>query len=120
MFAGRVNMRASPRTGGAFFPRLMPLSPRADVGGCGGGGEGRMNGKKEGERGDAATFESAASPPGTTLQARKNAKFWNTTREDTTPRSHVVDRLFRQNYAQFSIMFIARDKAQSYKWRAVI
>lgn len=34
MFTGRVNMRASPRTGGAFFPRLISpcAAARAGVG----------------------------------------------------------------------------------------
>jgi len=54
-----------------------------------------MNGKKERGRGDAATFESARQPTHF-ADPRKNAKYWNTTREDTTPRDgHVVVRFFR-------------------------
>lgn len=53
MFAGRMNMRTSPRTGGAFFQCLVLPLPRILLGGgCGdrGGEEGQMNGKEGGER----------------------------------------------------------------------
>lgn len=53
MFAGRVNMRASPRTGGAFFQSSVytyPASTGGRMGNDGGGRESRMNGKKEGGR----------------------------------------------------------------------
>lgn len=68
MFAGRVNMRASPRTGGAFFHRsVYPRVDRRE--GEGGeiewGWERESDEWKEGGReggGDTATFESARQP----------------------------------------------------------
>lgn len=106
MFAGRVNMRASPRTGGAFFQRSVytPASTGAD--GNGGGRESRMNGKKVGGRGDAATFEFARQPTHFADCRERTRNTGNTTREDTTPRdAHVVDRFFRVK----SCVLLSRD-----------
>lgn len=81
-------MRASPRTGGAFFQRLIPS--RAGGGGCGGGREGRMNGKKEGGRGGRRHLRIRRRwPPAAgycTSQPRKNAKSWNIPHVKTAPR----------------------------------
>lgn len=84
MFAGRVNMRASPRTGGAFFQRSVnPRGGRWER-----GWEGESDEWKEGGR------EGEEMPPPSNLpvsrrisQTReRNAKYWNT----TPPDGHVV------------------------------
>jgi len=90
MFAGRVNMRISPRTGGAFFQRSVYSPVSTGANGNEGGRE--MNGKKVGGRGDAATFEFYPSADTISQTRERNVKYWNTTREDTTPcDGHVVD-----------------------------
>lgn len=75
MFAGRVNMRASPRTGGAFFQHavrytIAPASTGAD--GNRGGRESRMNGKKEGDEKGKREREREEMPPPSNLSVSRH------------------------------------------------
>lgn len=81
MFAGRVNMRASSRTGGAFFQ--SSVYPRIDGGGWERGWERESDEWKEGgrERRYRATFESSPSARHILQTREKNAKYWNTALE---------------------------------------
>lgn len=99
---------------------LVLLSPRADVGGCGGGEEGRMNGRKEEEREEMlppSNLPPASPLPSTSLPRVPLCKH-ERTRNSGIP--HVkLPRLvittwctdFRQNHTLYYA--IARDKAQA-------
>lgn len=64
----------------------------------------RMNGKKEGGRGDAATFESARQPMHFADSRKELAKYWVTTRDDTTPLDgHVVQSILPYETTRASV-----------------
>jgi len=86
MFAGRVNMRASSRTGGAFFQSSV------DRGGWERGWERESDEwKKGGKERRCRHLRIFPVSRHILLTREKNAKYWNITPRD----GHVVNRFFR-------------------------